>query len=184
MEEEEAVHGLPPEVPPEVVQQWIQYVARELRIPPANRSHINDYAYTNEQEYFAVLAEYFFKSPDVLREKDPKLYQMLRKMFHQDARRLPKLTLQRGEASKLSRSFLPGFGSGGVALLMVQKEIFQACRFGGGSLAAQVFPTGQHEGSANLLQSDLRIFPPQLPRVQTDESQGYQHNANDVSNDT
>ena len=43
---------------------------------------------------------------------------------------------------------------------MVQEEIFQACRFGGGSLAAQVFPTGQHEGSANLLQSDLRIFPP------------------------
>ena len=57
---------------------------------------------------------------------------------------------------------------------MVQEEIFQACRFGGGSLAARVFPTGQHEGSANLLQSDLRIFPPQLPRVQTDESQGYQ----------
>ena len=73
---------------------------------------------------------------------------------------LDYLTLQRSEASKLSRSFLPGFGSGGVALLMVQEEIFQACRFGGGSLAAQVFPTGQHEGSANLLQSDLRIFPP------------------------
>ena len=34
VEEEEAVHGLPPEVPPEVVQQWIQYVARELRILP------------------------------------------------------------------------------------------------------------------------------------------------------
>jgi hypothetical protein len=91
VEEEEAAHGLPPEVPPEVVQQWVQYVARELAHPPANRSHINDYAYTNEQEYFAVLAEYFFKSPEALREKDSKLYQMLRKMFHQDARRLPKL---------------------------------------------------------------------------------------------
>ena len=74
----------------------------------------------------------------------------------------PILALRRSEASKLSRSFLPGFGSGGVALLMVQEEIFQACRFGGGSLAAKVFPTGQHEGSANLLQSDLRIFPPQF----------------------
>ena len=83
-------------------------------------------------------------------------------MLNEDCRvdGILQLTLQRSEASKLSRSFLPGFGSGGVALLMVQEEIFQACRFGGGSLAAQVFPTGQHEGSANLLQSDLRIFPP------------------------
>ena len=50
-------------------------------------AHINDYAYTNEQEYFAVLAEYFFTSPEVLRGKDPRLYQIMRRLFHQDAPR-------------------------------------------------------------------------------------------------
>ena len=38
-------------------------------ILPKNRSYINSYAYTNEHEFFAVLAEYFFKSPDLLAEK-------------------------------------------------------------------------------------------------------------------
>ena len=84
VEEEEAAAGLPPEVPLGVVREWVQYVARELAHPQRNRSYINDYAYTNEHEFFAVLSEYFFKSPDILREKDPKLYQMLRDMFHQD----------------------------------------------------------------------------------------------------
>jgi MtfA peptidase len=84
VEAEEAERGLPPEVPGEAVQQWVRYVARELAHPQANRAYINDYAYTNEHEFFAVLAEYFFQSPDLLRQKDPKLYQMLRAMFHQD----------------------------------------------------------------------------------------------------
>ena len=42
----------------------VQYVARELSHPSNNRSYIRDYAYTNDREFFAVLAEYFFKSPD------------------------------------------------------------------------------------------------------------------------
>jgi MtfA peptidase len=84
VEAEEGDHGLPPEVPQEVVQQWVRYVARELAHPDANRAYINDYAYTNEHEFFAVLSEYFFKSPELLQKKDPRLYQMLRDMFHQD----------------------------------------------------------------------------------------------------
>jgi MtfA peptidase len=84
IEKEETEHGLPQEVPWEVIKHWIQYVARELAHPPKNRSHINSYAYTNEHEYFAVLTAYFFKSPDVLKKHDPDLYRMLRDMFHQD----------------------------------------------------------------------------------------------------
>ena len=39
---------------------------------PTNRSAgISDYAYTNEHEFFAVLSEYFFGSPEVLRTKAP-----------------------------------------------------------------------------------------------------------------
>ena len=92
VENEEAEHGLPPEVPWPVVEHWVRYVAQELSHPPKNRSYINKYAYTNDHEYFAVLAEYFFKSPEVLQNKDPQLYAMLREMFHQDTRSLLTLT--------------------------------------------------------------------------------------------
>ena len=69
----------------------MQYVAGELTHPSRNRSYVNSYAYTNEHEFFAVLAEYFFKSPDLLQKKDPQLYAMLREMFHQDTRSLLRL---------------------------------------------------------------------------------------------
>ncbi|MCE9529780.1 MAG: zinc-dependent peptidase [Planctomycetes bacterium] len=98
VENEEAEYGLPPEVPWQVVKHWVQYVAQELSHPRKNHSYINKYAYTNEREFFAVLAEYFFKSPDLLQEKDPQLYAMLREMFHQDTRsllRLPSSARQR-----------------------------------------------------------------------------------------
>lgn len=88
VEQEEAAHGLPPEVPWQAVKHWVAYVAQELSHPPRNHSYINSYAYTNEHEFFAVLAEYFFKSPDLLQKKDPQLYAMLREMFHQDTRSL------------------------------------------------------------------------------------------------
>ena len=91
VENEESEHGLPPEVPWQAVQHWVQYVARELSHPSKNGSYISEYAYTNEQEFFAVLAEYFFKSPDLLQKKDPQLYAMLREMFHQDTRSLLRL---------------------------------------------------------------------------------------------
>jgi len=95
VEREEAEGGgLPPEVPREIVKQWVAYVGRELTHPPRNHSHISSYAYTNEAEFFAVLAEYFFTSPEKLRHNDPTLYQMLRKMFHQDPLSLRKWALR------------------------------------------------------------------------------------------
>jgi len=46
VEQEEAEHGLPPEVPWQAVKHWVQYVARELSHPARNHSYINSYAYT------------------------------------------------------------------------------------------------------------------------------------------
>ncbi|MFO1022335.1 MAG: zinc-dependent peptidase [Planctomycetales bacterium] len=83
VEDEEIRRGFPREVPVEVMREWVRFVAGELA-QPVNRAHINPYGYTNEHEFFAVLAEYFFDSPELLREKDPRLYQMLREIFHQD----------------------------------------------------------------------------------------------------
>jgi Mlc titration factor MtfA (ptsG expression regulator) len=84
IEQEANEYGLPPEVPWMVVRQWVRYVARELARPSRHRAHVSAYAYTNEHEYFAVLAEYFFTSPELLKRRDPALYAMLRGMFHQD----------------------------------------------------------------------------------------------------
>ena len=84
VEQEAESHGLPTEVPHATVREWIAFVARELAHPHPNRAHISQYGYTNEHEFFAVLTEYFFKSPDTLKRQDPVLYNMLRDIFHQD----------------------------------------------------------------------------------------------------
>jgi MtfA peptidase len=95
VEREEREYGLPPEVPWMAVRQWMRYVARELARPPKHRAHISTYAYTNEHEFFAVLTEYFFTSPELLKRRDPTLYAMLRDMFHQDTRLLIPLVPRR-----------------------------------------------------------------------------------------
>jgi MtfA peptidase len=110
VENEEADHGLPPEVPWQAVKHWVQYVAQELSHPSKNHSYINSYAYTNEHEFFAVLAEYFFKSPDLLQKKDPQLYAMLREMFHQDTR--PLLQLPSSRRQRYGRNTPCPCGSG------------------------------------------------------------------------
>ena len=110
VEQEEAEHGLPPEVPWQVVKHWVEYVAQELSHPAKNHAYINKYAYTNEHEFFAVLAEYFFKSPNLLQAKDPELYAMLREMFHQDTR--PLLQMPSTGRLRYGRNSLCPCGSG------------------------------------------------------------------------
>jgi MtfA peptidase len=97
-EKEASEYGLPPEVPWRVVRQWVGYVARELARPSQEGTHINPYAYTNEHEFFAVLAEYFFTSPELLKRRDPALYAMLRKLFHQDTESLLSSVPPRGQS--------------------------------------------------------------------------------------
>ena len=81
-------------------------------------------------------------------------------IYQQKLAALDELTLQRSETSEFSRAFFPRAGSCGVSTLVVQEEVGQAFGFSRRSLAAQVIPTGESQGSADLLQSDLRIFPP------------------------
>ncbi len=109
-EKEAGEYGLPPEVPWRVVRQWVGYVARELARPPQPRDHINPYAYTNEHEFFAVLAEYFFTSPELLKRRDPTLYALLRKLFHQDTESLFSSMPGRGQG--VGRHELCPCGSG------------------------------------------------------------------------
>lgn len=81
-----SVDGLPPGVNFSTAGPWIQWIGEELKNKPAGRHHIDDYAYTNEAEYFAVLTEYFFEAPDVLQSKAPKIYDMMQQMYRQNTR--------------------------------------------------------------------------------------------------
>jgi len=110
IEREEQEYGLPPEVPWMAVRQWVRYVARELDRPPKPTTGFDTYAYTNEHEFFAVLAEYFFTSPASLERRDPALYALLRELFHQDTRSLFSLAPRR--SSGLGRNQPCPCGSG------------------------------------------------------------------------
>ena len=106
-----AIDGIPPGVPAEVARAWIEWVDKELTEPPGKRSHIKEYAYTNEAEYFAVLVEYFFEAPDILERKNPELYRMLSKMFRQETSTfLPRVARRR--APRIGRNSRCPCGSG------------------------------------------------------------------------
>ncbi|MEM8671064.1 MAG: zinc-dependent peptidase [Planctomycetota bacterium] len=78
------IDGVPAGIPAAIVRPWIEWVGKELKSTSNGRHHINDYAYTNEAEYFAVLTEYFFEAPDVLKKKNPQLYKLMESMYRQD----------------------------------------------------------------------------------------------------
>jgi len=66
------------------VLPWINLMHQNIKSIIKNRSDINPYGATNQAEFFAVVAEYFFERPDLLAKKHPELYGMLEKMFKQD----------------------------------------------------------------------------------------------------
>jgi Mlc titration factor MtfA (ptsG expression regulator) len=63
---------------------WIKMMHEEIERIEDNKSDINPYAITNQAEFFAVVSEYFFEQPEILKEKHPELYQALSKTFGQD----------------------------------------------------------------------------------------------------
>lgn len=87
------VDGIPATIPSQTIDPWVRWVGEELRGEGKSDATIDDYAYTNEAEYFAVLSEYFFESPALLQQKNPRLFEMMRKMYHQD----PKQRIARGK---------------------------------------------------------------------------------------
>jgi Mlc titration factor MtfA (ptsG expression regulator) len=79
-----ATDGVPEHlVPPDYAQPWLSLMHREMHRIKEGHSDINPYALTNEAEFFAVAAEYFFERPDKLQEKHPELYQHLSLIFKQ-----------------------------------------------------------------------------------------------------
>ena len=65
---------------------WLQLMLRKIQEIKDNDSDINPYGATNEAEFFAVAAEYFFERPLLLQQKNPALYAKMEKIFKQSPR--------------------------------------------------------------------------------------------------
>lgn len=66
------------------VGPWLELVRKEMHRLEEGNSRLDDYALTNEAEFFAVAAEHFFERPDSLKADHPELYEALTRVFRQD----------------------------------------------------------------------------------------------------
>ena len=60
---------------------WLQLMHEEIQKIKKGDSDIYAYGATNQAEFFAVVSEYFFKQPDLMEEKHPELFNMLKEIF-------------------------------------------------------------------------------------------------------
>lgn len=60
---------------------WLDLIQTKLIEIEKDKSDINDYALTNNAEFFAVAAEYFFERPELFKKKHPQIYQLMKKVF-------------------------------------------------------------------------------------------------------
>ena len=63
------------------IMPWLQLMRQKIKEIYENESDINSYGATNEAEFFAVVSEYFFERPDLLKEKHPELFALLQQIF-------------------------------------------------------------------------------------------------------
>jgi Mlc titration factor MtfA (ptsG expression regulator) len=64
------------------IKPWLQLMQQAINDIYDDKSDIDPYGATNEAEFFAVVSEYFFERPDLLKEKHPELYSLLLKIFN------------------------------------------------------------------------------------------------------
>lgn len=63
---------------------WFDFVQHKINEVTLGKSNINDYATTNQAEFFAVSSEYFFERPKMLQRKHPQLYDYLSNFYQQN----------------------------------------------------------------------------------------------------
>lgn len=62
---------------------WIVLIQKKIEEIYDGSSDINPYGATNKTEFFAVISEYFFERPKLLKQKHPELYTLLEGIFDQ-----------------------------------------------------------------------------------------------------
>ncbi|MCD4794264.1 MAG: zinc-dependent peptidase [Bacteroidales bacterium] len=63
---------------------WLDLIKKKIDEIYEGSSDINPYGATDKTEFFAVISEYFFERPKLLKTKHPELYKMLEKIFKTD----------------------------------------------------------------------------------------------------
>jgi Mlc titration factor MtfA (ptsG expression regulator) len=63
------------------VMPFLKRIHEEIQQINSGDSDINPYGATNEAEFLAVAAEYFFEQPEKMQEKHPELYGLLNQAF-------------------------------------------------------------------------------------------------------
>ena len=66
------------------VLPWLDLIRKEIEEIKEGDSDIRPYGATNKAEFFAVLSEYFFERPALLKKREPKLYKLLEGIFDQN----------------------------------------------------------------------------------------------------
>ncbi len=68
-------------LPHKYVMPFLKRIHEEIKQIQSGQSDINPYGATNEAEFLAVAAEYFFEQPELMQEKHPVLYELLKQVF-------------------------------------------------------------------------------------------------------
>lgn len=63
------------------VNRWTDLMNETIQSMRMHGSDIDMYGATNPVEFFAVISEYFFERPDLLRSNHPDLFEMLERIF-------------------------------------------------------------------------------------------------------
>lgn len=76
------VDGIPEYlIPKELIQPWLEEMHQTISAIRRDKSDIRDYAATNPAEFLAVVSEYFFQKPKLLKEDHPELYELLDEIY-------------------------------------------------------------------------------------------------------
>ncbi len=81
-------NGMPPLHPNMPIQQWTHSLSEAYALLVSrvenHQNRLNSYAATNPAEFFAVICEYFFTAPALLKQRYPEVYEQLKAYFAQD----------------------------------------------------------------------------------------------------
>lgn len=78
------VDGIPVSLPPEAFKSWVRVMEEELGREYHGRPDIDPYGLTSQEEFFAVVSEYFFEAPETLEKKHPELYALMERIYRQE----------------------------------------------------------------------------------------------------
>ena len=106
------IDGISATLPRKMFEPWLALIQEKTGNGKRNRD-IDPYAETNDQEFLAVVSEYFFENPETMARKHPKLYEKLKITFNQDPIHMVQGALESIKApSKWSRNAPCPCGSG------------------------------------------------------------------------